>query len=301
MAPRLTAFDVNQYRLADQKNLAAGTLYPCKHQHLDAKRVLAPALTCQRITRPPSPTRYGHSGGTPMLAVFHHSGRPTMDEPVNWHEADGICTITLNRPQARNAVNRATAEALRAAYLRFDAAEHLKVAIVTGAGGQFCAGADLKAADQPEHAMRTETLSSGPLGPTHLQLSKPLIAAIEGYALAGGLEIALQADLRVAGEGAALGVFCRRWGVPLIDGGTVRLPRIVGMGRAGHDPDRPRSRRRRSTGHGHGQPRRADRRSAEHGADAGPADRRLPASLHADRPRLSLRAVGHAAGCGAGE
>ena len=107
-----------------------------------------------------------------------------------------------------------------------------QVAIVTGAGGQFCAGADLKAANEPGNAMRTETLSTGPLGPTHLALSKPLIAAIEGYAVAGGLEIALQADLRVAGEGAALGVFCRRWGVPLIDGGTVRLPRIVGMGRA---------------------------------------------------------------------
>ena len=155
-----------------------------------------------------------------------------MDEPVNWHDADGICTITLNRPQARNAVNRTTAEALRAAYLRFEAAEHLKVAIVTGAGDQFCAGADLKAANEPGHAMRADTLSTGPLGPTHLALSKPLIAAIEGYAVAGGLEIALQADLRVAGEGAALGVFCRRWGVPLIDGGTVRLPRIVGMGRA---------------------------------------------------------------------
>ncbi|HTN64712.1 MAG TPA: crotonase/enoyl-CoA hydratase family protein [Burkholderiaceae bacterium] len=145
-----------------------------------------------------------------------------------------VCTITLNRPAKRNAVNGPMAAELRAAFERFEADDALRVAILTGAGGNFCAGADLGAIADP--ALRNELDpdgdGSGPMGPTRMALNKPLIAAINGHAVAGGLELALLADLRVADEDAIFGVFCRRWGVPLIDGGTVRLPRIVGMGRA---------------------------------------------------------------------
>ena len=155
-------------------------------------------------------------------------------DTVHWDERDAVCTITIDRPACRNAVDRPTAEALRDLYLRFERSAHLKVAVLTGAGGHFCAGADLGAIGDPGRCNELDPmgLGSGPMGPTRLALSKPLIAAIEGYAVAGGLELALQADLRVAAEDSVLGVFCRRWGVPLIDGGTVRLPRIVGMGRA---------------------------------------------------------------------
>ncbi|GAB1382632.1 MAG TPA: crotonase/enoyl-CoA hydratase family protein [Ottowia sp.] len=145
-----------------------------------------------------------------------------------------LCRITLNRPDRRNAVHRPMATALRQAFERFEADAALRVAVLHGAGGHFCAGADLAAVADP--ALRNELDPQGgahaPMGPTRMALSKPLIAAIEGYAVAGGLELALLADLRVADADATLGVFCRRWGVPLIDGGTVRLPRIVGMGRA---------------------------------------------------------------------
>ncbi|MCA0309737.1 MAG: crotonase/enoyl-CoA hydratase family protein [Proteobacteria bacterium] len=145
-----------------------------------------------------------------------------------------LCRITLNRPDRRNAVHRPMATALRLAFERFEADAALRVAVLHGAGGHFCAGADLAAVADP--ALRNELDPQGgahaPMGPTRMALSKPLIAAIEGYAVAGGLELALLADLRVADADATLGVFCRRWGVPLIDGGTVRLPRIVGMGRA---------------------------------------------------------------------
>lgn len=145
-----------------------------------------------------------------------------------------LCRITLNRPDRRNAVHRPMATALRLAFERFEADAALRVAVLHGVGGHFCAGADLAAVADP--ALRNELDPQGgahaPMGPTRMALSKPLIAAIEGYAVAGGLELALLADLRVADADATLGVFCRRWGVPLIDGGTVRLPRIVGMGRA---------------------------------------------------------------------
>ena len=145
-----------------------------------------------------------------------------------------LCRITLNRPDRRNAVHRPMATALRQAFERFEADAALRVAVLHGAGGHFCAGADLAAVADP--ALRNELDPQGgahaPMGPTRMALSKPLIAAIDGYAVAGGLELALLADLRVADADATLGVFCRRWGVPLIDGGTVRLPRIVGMGRA---------------------------------------------------------------------
>lgn len=149
------------------------------------------------------------------------------------YEPDGeICVVTIDRPQARNAVDGATAQALYEAFLRFDADDALSVAILTGAGGAFCAGADLKgvAAGTGNPVHRQGDL--GPMGPTRLMLSKPVIAAIEGYAVAGGLELALWCDLRVAAEGATFGVFCRRFGVPLIDLGTVRLPRLIGQSRA---------------------------------------------------------------------
>ncbi|MDE2371975.1 MAG: crotonase/enoyl-CoA hydratase family protein [Burkholderiales bacterium] len=147
---------------------------------------------------------------------------------------DAVCTITLNRPDKRNAVDGAMAAELRAAFEQFEADANARVAVLTGAGGHFCAGADLGAVGDPARSNELDAAGggSGPMGPTRMALAKPLIAAIEGHAVAGGLELALLADLRVADEGAVLGVFCRRWGVPLIDGGTVRLPRIVGMARA---------------------------------------------------------------------
>ena len=142
-----------------------------------------------------------------------------------------VCTVILDRPESRNAVDGATADALSDAFRAFDADDSALVAVLWGAGGTFCAGADLKAANGPD-GNRAEPDGDGPMGPTRLRLTKPVIAAIAGHAVAGGLELALWCDLRVAEEGAVLGVFCRRWGVPLIDGGTVRLPRVVGLGRA---------------------------------------------------------------------
>jgi len=153
---------------------------------------------------------------------------------VTW-EVDGpVCTLTLNRPDKRNAVDGAVAAQLRAAFERFEADDALRVAVLTGAGGHFCAGADLGAVGDParRNELDPDGGGTGPMGPTRMALSKPLIAAVNGYAVAGGLELALLADLRVADDDAVFGVFCRRWGVPLIDGGTVRLPRLVGMGRA---------------------------------------------------------------------
>ncbi|HMO49179.1 MAG TPA: crotonase/enoyl-CoA hydratase family protein [Rubrivivax sp.] len=150
-------------------------------------------------------------------------------------EANGpVLTITLDRAHCRNAVDGPTALALRAAFEAFEADERAQVAVFTGAGGHFCAGADLAALGDPARRNPVEPSGTapGPMGPTRIAFSKPVIAAIEGYAVAGGLELALMCDLRVAARGAVFGVFCRRWGVPLIDGGTVRLPRIVGMGRA---------------------------------------------------------------------
>ncbi|MDB5471499.1 MAG: enoyl-CoA hydratase [Caulobacter sp.] len=149
------------------------------------------------------------------------------------YETDGaLCVVTIDRPQARNAVDGVTAQALYEAFKRFDADEALSVAILTGAHGAFCAGADLKGvaagSGNPVHPEG----DLGPMGPTRLALSKPVIAAVEGYAVAGGLELALWCDLRVAAEGATFGVFCRRFGVPLIDLGTVRLPRLIGQSRA---------------------------------------------------------------------
>ena len=147
-------------------------------------------------------------------------------------ERDGpVSTVILDRPAARNAVDGPTAAALAEAFREFEADDTARAAVLYGAGGTFCAGADLKAIGGPD-GNRVEPDGDGPMGPTRMRLSKPVIAAISGYAVAGGLELALWCDLRVAEHDAVLGVFCRRWGVPLIDGGTVRLPRIVGLGRA---------------------------------------------------------------------
>lgn len=142
-----------------------------------------------------------------------------------------MVTVTIDRPDVRNAVDSKTAEALADAFRRFDKDEELAVAVLTGAGGTFCSGFDLKAfASQSGNRLRK--FGDGPMGPTRMVLAKPVIAAIEGYAVAGGLELALWCDLRVAGKTATLGVFNRRFGVPLIDLGTVRLPRMIGQGRA---------------------------------------------------------------------
>jgi enoyl-CoA hydratase len=142
-----------------------------------------------------------------------------------------VWTIILDRPEVRNAVDGPTAAALAEAFREFDADQDAAVAVLTGAGGTFCAGADLGAVGTAR-GNRTEADGDGPMGPTRMQLTKPVIAAIAGHAVAGGLELAVWCDLRVAEEDAIFGVFCRRWGVPLIDGGTVRLPRLMGLGRA---------------------------------------------------------------------
>ncbi|MCG5220653.1 crotonase/enoyl-CoA hydratase family protein [Streptosporangium sp. KLBMP 9127] len=142
-----------------------------------------------------------------------------------------VTTVILDRPDVRNAVDGPTAASLAAAFRAFDADPAASVAVLWGAGGTFCSGADLHAIGTPR-ANRTDPAGDGPMGPTRLRLGKPVIAAVEGYAVAGGLELSLWCDLRVAAEDATFGVFCRRWGVPLIDGGTVRLPRLIGAGRA---------------------------------------------------------------------
>jgi enoyl-CoA hydratase len=147
-------------------------------------------------------------------------------------ERDGpVFTVVLSRPERRNAVDGATALALADAFRSFDADEEALVAVLHGEGGVFCAGADLKAVGTAE-GNRVDGDGDGPMGPTRMRLGKPVIAAIAGHAVAGGLELALWCDLRVAEQDAVLGVFCRRWGVPLIDGGTVRLPRLIGLSRA---------------------------------------------------------------------
>ena len=153
---------------------------------------------------------------------------------VETSRAGPLFQVRINRPEARNAVDRPTAEALATAFREFDADPQLKVALLSGNGGHFCAGADLKAVASGDaaRANRIDTGGDGPMGPTRMELAKPVIAVVSGYCVAGGLELALWCDLRVADDSAVFGVFCRRFGVPLIDGGTVRLPRLIGMGRA---------------------------------------------------------------------
>ncbi len=150
------------------------------------------------------------------------------------YEIDGpVVVVTLDRPEVANAIDRPTADALADAFRRFDADESLSVAVLTGANGRFCAGADLKA--MREDAARVSRVAAdgdGPVGPTRMLLGKPVIAAVEGHAVAGGLELAAWCDLRVAAENAVFGVFCRRWGIPLMDGGTIRLARLLGHSHA---------------------------------------------------------------------
>lgn len=154
------------------------------------------------------------------------------DPDLVLYETDGpLAIVTINRPAARNAVNPPTARALADAFRRFDADPELSVAILTGAQGAFCAGFDLKVA-AGGHRSQRDSRGDAPMGPTRFKLGKPVIAAIEGHAVAGGLELALWCDLRVAARNATFGVYCRRFGVPLMDLGTVRLPRLIGHSRA---------------------------------------------------------------------
>ncbi|MEU6477403.1 crotonase/enoyl-CoA hydratase family protein [Streptomyces sp. NPDC047017] len=151
--------------------------------------------------------------------------------PIRVERQGHVTTVVLARPAARNAVDGPTAAALAAAFRAFEADDEARVAVLWGEGGTFCAGADLKAIGT-DRGNRVAEDGDGPMGPTRMRLSKPVIAAVAGHAVAGGLELALWCDLRVAEEDAVFGVFCRRWGVPLIDGGTVRLPRLIGTSRA---------------------------------------------------------------------
>ena len=153
------------------------------------------------------------------------------DQSVRVGRSGPVTTVYLHRPARRNAVDRPTADALAAAFRAFDADPDAAVAVLYGEGGVFCSGADLTALGS-ERGNRVQPGGDGPMGPSRLRLSKPVIAAVSGYAVAGGLELALWCDLRVADETAVFGVFCRRWGVPLVDGGTVRLPRLIGTSRA---------------------------------------------------------------------
>ena len=152
-------------------------------------------------------------------------------DTIHQQKEGPVTVITIDRPEVRNAVDRSTAALLAQAFRDFEADADAAVAVLTGASGTFCAGADLKAvADGRGNAVRPD--GDGPMGPTRLLLSKPTIAAVEGHAVAGGLELALWCDLRVAASDAIFGVYCRRWGVPLVDGGTIRLPRLIGHSRA---------------------------------------------------------------------
>lgn len=157
---------------------------------------------------------------------------------VRVEDRDAVRVVTIDRPEVRNAVDGPTARLLYDVFVDLDSDDAVSVAVLTGAGGTFCSGADLKAISDGRGNSVLDVVpddivgSLGPMGPTRLQLSKPVIAAVEGHAVAGGLELACWADLRVAAEDATFGVYCRRWGVPLVDGGTIRLPRLIGQSRA---------------------------------------------------------------------
>lgn len=155
---------------------------------------------------------------------------------VRMEKQDSICTVIIDRPEVKNAVDRPTADKLANAFREFDADSSLRAAVLWGDGGIFCAGADLKAVSSGSaerfNRLNEDMSEDGPMGPSRLKLSKPVIAAVAGYAVAGGLELACWCDLRVMEEDAVFGVFCRRWGVPLMDGGTQRLPRLIGLSRA---------------------------------------------------------------------
>ena len=175
-----------------------------------------------------SATEAGRAGAA---GTSHGRTAPARTATVRVDRSGPVTTVILDRPEVRNAVDGPTAAALAEAFADFDADTDAAIAVLYGEGGTFCAGADLKAVGS-EHGNKTTPDGPGPMGPTRMRLSKPVIAAVAGHAVAGGLELALWCDLRVVEENAVFGVFCRRWGVPLIDGGTVRLPEVVGMGRA---------------------------------------------------------------------
>lgn len=163
----------------------------------------------------------------------------TASDTVRSERIDNVLVVTIDRPEVRNAVDSPTAERLADTFLAFDADDSLKVAVLEGAEGTFCAGADLKAVSEGNFASfprldgtLDRDAANGPMGPSYLRLDKPVIAAVAGHAVAGGLELAIWCDLRVVEEDAVFGVFCRRWGVPLVDGGTVRLPRLIGQSNA---------------------------------------------------------------------
>src|SRR5579884_1246968 len=165
------------------------------------------------------------------MATHSESEQGTMDGLKT--ERDGVIFIvTMDRPQVRNAIHYPMARALARVFREFEADPSLAVAVLTGAGGTFCAGFDLKAVADSRQSLVVSTEGDAPLGISRMLLSKPVIAAVEGYAVAGGLEVALWCDLRVAAENAVFGVFNRRWGVPLVDGGTIRLPRLIGQSHA---------------------------------------------------------------------
>ncbi len=184
----------------------------------------APAPAERTAAADDAPTPVTHASAASTYA-------PTRTDTLTIERSGPVTVVTIDRPDRRNAVDSVCAEQLRQAFLAFDADPDASVAVLTGAHGTFCAGADLKAVSEgdrrpiPDHG-------SGPMGPTRLTLTKPVIAAVEGYAVAGGIELALWCDLRVAAEDAVFGVFCRRFGVPLCDLGTVRLPRLIGQSRA---------------------------------------------------------------------
>jgi enoyl-CoA hydratase len=171
----------------------------------------------------PAPAAEEPSSGGPY--------RPYREDALVVEHDGPVTVVTINRPERRNAVDSVCADQLREAFLTFDNDDAQSVAVLAGAAGTFCAGADLKAVSEGDRRPIPDD-GPGPMGPTRLTLGKPVIAAVEGYAVAGGIELALWCDLRVAAEDAVFGVFCRRFGVPLCDLGTVRLPRIVGHGRA---------------------------------------------------------------------
>lgn len=185
---------------------------------------------------------FGQAVKTTVLPVKSYSSaqgsQPTgaaAGQTVVSERRGSVVTVAINRPEVRNAVNQETAWRLLEELKAFDSDPDLNVAVLHGKGGNFCAGYDLKELANHTASLKLEqdvTKGPGPLGPSRLQLSKPLIAAVSGFAVAGGLELALLADLRVVEESAVMGVFCRRFGVPLIDGGTVRLPRLIGLSRA---------------------------------------------------------------------
>src|SRR5205807_1177771 len=176
------------------------------------------------------PLERGDRGGPAEVRRARGGGAGVSDD-VRVERDGPVFTVLLSVPERRNAVDGPTAAALADAFRAFEADRDVAVAVLHGEGGVFCAGADLKAVGT-ESGNRVERRGDGPMGPTRARLSKPVIAAVAGHAVAGGLELALWCDLRVAEESAVFGVFCRRWGVPLIDGGTVRLPRLIGLSRA---------------------------------------------------------------------